>query len=165
MSTPIDSAHLDGYRITLDSTEEGAVVVRALTLCFVADGELRDSRVLQVWRHPADVAHNANADIERTRKLYAAMTRFINEGGTLTDVATYAKTLSELMEPVVRVMPCDPCCIESEEAHARTYLLPEQRYLHVVEDDFSEVLTAAELSAAMEADKKAEAASGDEFGE
>ena len=51
---------------------------------------------------------------------------------------------------------------ESEETHARTFLLPDGNYLCVVEDNFSEICTPDQLQDAMR--REAQMTEGDDLG-
>lgn len=147
MPQQLAASHFDGYRISATASQVDASNVTRLRLavCLLQGNTIQQTWV--VWTRECDddsLAATLPA-FRRLEKLLAAFVRFFNEGGT-TDVV---KLLADVADCVTTSINAELVASESEETHARTFLLPDGNYLHIVEDDYSEVCTPAEMQAAV----------------
>ena len=95
----------------------------------------------------------------RLEKLLSAFVRFFNEGGT-TDVVVLLEEIAR--NHVQTTVDAELVASESEETHARTFLLPDGNYLHIVEDELSEICTPAQLQDAVK--REAQITEGHDLG-
>jgi hypothetical protein len=154
------TAHLDGYRITTETAETGLLTRVDFHLDWLQGG-LRERRELLAsltFETLAAVEHLPI--VERERKVLAAMVRYFNEGGDRERLCELYAAAQSCVANCGATVQLSPACIESEETHARTFRLPDGRYLRIVEDDFSEVMTVDELAMAMQVDVHAEESNG-----
>lgn len=140
------TSHTDGYRILAEVTDRknGGSLLQ-LQLCYLHGDTIRSKAVL--WEKQCDAVSVVDElpGFRRLEKLLAAFTRFFNEGGS-TDVVVMLEDIAR--NHITARVGAELVASESQETHARTFLLPDGMYLHVVEDQFSEVLTAAEMQEA-----------------
>lgn len=164
MTDTYDTAHLDGYRVTLEQLESGAATLCRIELAIKYNGQpVKVANLMPPQSIPTTDVPDHLARLGRTTKCYAAMTRFLNEGGTLTELRSMAACLDAVLLQNQLLMQAEPVCVESEETHARTFRLPDGRFLRIVEDAFSEVMTTEEMAMAMQADRRGSGDSGLDF--
>jgi hypothetical protein len=147
--TELKHLHKDGYRVRL--VERDAVLLIYVVL--VAKG--RTIRRKRVWRcepkHGEPISDHY-PEWDRRGKLLAATLRSFNEGASLEEVrdaflATH-KVRSKFAADVTADMQL--AAVQSEEAHRRTFRLPNGNYLCVAEDEYAEELDPLQMQQLMD---------------
>lgn len=157
------TAHLDGYRIATETIESGPQTHTNFYLDYVQAGTRVSRAPVTSMTCETLLLVEQLPLIERRRKLLAAMARFFNEGGDRDELQELYVAAQHGVARHYATIGVPPVCIEAEETHARTFRLPDGRYLRIVEDEFSEVMTVAEMAMAMDDDINAAESSGFDF--
>lgn len=137
-------AHRDGYHVR--AVEQDCSL--SLVICLIASGR----KVLQkrVWRISVTAQEEISQhypEWRRREKAIAAMLRLFNEAGDGEELADCYLAASAAFEKFGAQVPHQLVAVESEETHARTFLLPTGDYLRIVENDYTEVLSPEEMQA------------------
>jgi hypothetical protein len=160
MPAALATSHYDGYRIhsVADERPDGGAFL-SLQLYYLYGNKLQWKRML--WEKQCDkpMLTAELPKFRRLEKLLGAFVRFFNEGGT-TDVVLLLEEIAR--NHIQATVDAELVASESEETHARTFLLPDGNYLCVVEDNFSEICTPDQLQDAMR--REAQMTEGDDLG-
>ncbi len=142
-----NTAHLDGYSVDTLETEDTLEIWATL----VGEGEVKERKLF--WRVSFPGTNKAvdfYPEYNRRKKLLAALLRALNEGGEWVELHDAFNCAVECLEKFGARIGLPVVAVESEETHARTFLLPDRRYLRVIEGEVSEVLTVEEMQALIE---------------
>lgn len=147
-------AHHDGYRVGVSYSADADKGMIELNLVYICHNYTMWQHTLLQEKFDEETCFEALLPkFRRLEKLLQAFARYFNEGGDekavdlLLAMNGLCKTATVTAELVAT---------ESEETHARTFLLDNGNYLHVVEDEFTEVMTPAEMQHAHERDQRQE---------
>jgi hypothetical protein len=144
----LQTVHMDGYRVLTDEETYALGTQAAL----IQDGEVVNKASLGRWASdtPEGLADSYPAWARRS-KLAAAMLRFINELGELSELdSVYQDVRRFVVETGTVQLGLPLVATESEETHVRLLMLPDGTYLRVIEDETHEIMTVEELQRLME---------------
>jgi hypothetical protein len=144
-------AHNDGYRVCVSYTETGRTgVIRLHLVLWFHNYAMQQELLLEEHYDENTCLEALLPKFRRMEKLLQAYARYFNEGGDTKAVDLLLK-MNELCRATVTA---ELVASESEETHARTFLLDDGNYLRVVEDDFTELMTPSEMQAACDRDQR-----------
>lgn len=147
----LSNAHNDGYRVQVSYEESGKNGVIKLHLVYLLQNYAMWQELLLEERYDENSCLEALLPkFRRMEKLLQAFARYFNEGGD-TKAVDLLLTMNGLCRATVTA---ELVATESEETHARTFLLDDGNYLRIVEDDFTELMTPSEMQAACERDQR-----------
>lgn len=140
-------AHRDGYRVRAVESENRL----SLYACLVARGKvIARRRVWQVQEDDSEQLYLHYPEWNRRKKLLAALLRAFNEGANMDEVGDLYLAAHKARDKFGAEIPHQVVAVDSEETHVRTFLLESGKYLRVIEDDTSEVMTPEEMQAIIE---------------
>jgi hypothetical protein len=139
--TPELTTHRDGYRaVAVAEPTRLSLYARVI----LGEQILAERLVWQIQAAESDIAQHY-AVWRRMEKALAAMLRIFNEGGDDSELAALYVHVDALYEIIGPVVEHPLVAVESEETHARTFLLHPDQYLRVVEDDFTEIVNTDDI--------------------
>lgn len=147
-SSEFPTAHLDGFRVVSRITVNGSSCLLELSLNLIMDGVCRSQEIIYSQVVDENELESARPTFDRIEYITSALARYFNIGGTRAElydiVIPTADTIYGYVDSGISLrFPLVHFATEAE--YAWMLYLPSHRYLHVVEDVSSAVLTQDEL--------------------
>lgn len=149
MSSPeFATAHLDGFRVISQIVVNGSSCLLQLNLNLVLDGEVHNQHSIYEKVVEENELESERPTFDRIEYITSALARYFNVGGSRAELYDIVMPVADLISGYVNSgislrFPLIHFAAEAE--YAWMLYLPEHRYLHIVEDTSSSVLTLDEL--------------------